>query len=528
MAAPPDPASASAALPGAVDAGWLARIVDASMDGIISFDLQMRVLSWSAGAERIFGYPAAECIGRSLAMIAAGDEAHQPADVERLARGESLRTEATRRRKDGGTVRVSMHITPVRDAAGQVVGGITIARDVSSEQLAHEAMDRTQAMLMAALRELAEANEAKDRFIATLSHELRNPLASIANAAEVLADAGAGAAVRGHALEIVRRQAGSMRQLVDDLLDVTRLRLGRLSMRPGPTHLGEVVSLATETVRSAMAERRHALDIVLPDTDVPLHVDRLRIAQVLGNLLANAAKYTPHGGRVRLHAQCAGGELRIAVEDNGIGLEPNELEQAFGLFVQLPAGGDAGLSGLGLGLALARSIAQLHGGTLHAESEGRGRGCTFVLALPLPAAEAAAAQAPSLAAPVPVPGTGSVLVVDDNKDALWALGRLLERTGYAVFSAGDGLEALALADQVQPSAMLLDIDLPGMSGLDLARQVRSRAWGAGTLLVALTGHGHPRNLEASRAAGFDEHLTKPADLAALRRVLARIGSKPPG
>jgi PAS domain S-box-containing protein len=392
---------------------------------------------------------------------------------------------------------------PVRDAAGAVAGIFVQGHDVTHQVQATMALE--------------EANRRKDEFLATLAHELRNPLAPIRQAARV-AKASPDAARTGWALDVIERQVGHMALLLEDLLDVSRISRGQLQLRLARVDLKGVVDAAVETSSPLIEARRHRLEVVLPPQPVELLADPVRIAQVLGNLLSNAAKYTEPGGSIRLVAEQDADRLLLHVRDNGLGLAPENIEAIFGMFSQVAAAAEHAQGGLGIGLALSRGLVQLHGGTLQARSDGPGQGSEFTVALPLPPQAAAAADIGDAQAPASARDAARrrrVLIADDNADALSTMAMLLEMEGHEVHTAADGEQAVAQAEAVRPDIAILDIGMPRLNGHEVAARIRSSDWGRRMLLIALTGWGQAHDQERARAAGFDHHCTKPVDLGQL-------------
>ncbi|GAB2503797.1 ATP-binding protein [Lysobacter humi (ex Lee et al. 2017)] len=368
------------------------------------------------------------------------------------------------------------------------------------------------------LRQLQLEHRRKDEFLATLAHELRNPLAPIRTGLALL-EAAPDADVAERARRIMQRQLGHMVRLIDDLLDLSRVTRDAITLQVRDVALATVVAGAVEASRPLVEAAGLRLHVELPDAPVHLRVDDTRIAQVLTNLLNNAAKFTPRGGEVRLVARAAGDRLLLAVEDTGIGIAPEQLESIFEMFVR--GGGPQGPGGLGIGLTLSRRLVELHGGHLRAESAGPGQGASLVMELPLVPAMASGPAPADATAERPAGRAQRVLVVDDNEDAAQTLATLLGFDGHAVRCAGDGPAALAHLDGFEPDIAFLDIGLPGMSGYELAARLRARPGGAGMRLVALTGWGREEDRDRARDAGFDHHLTKPVDPQALLALLPR-------
>ena len=369
--------------------------------------------------------------------------------------------------------------------------------------------------------ELREADRRKDEFLATLAHELRNPLAPIRNALHLMRMQGIDSA-QPQLRDIMERQVDHLVRLVDDLLEMSRITTGALELRPGRVELSSVVRNAVETSEPLIAAARHALEVFLPEEAVWLEGDAVRLAQILANLLSNAAKYTPDGGALSLHTRQENGTVVITVRDNGVGIAAESLTRIFEMFGRDQRSDARGKGGLGIGLTLARRLAELHGGSIEARSEGRDRGSEFVVRLPIVAA-APPVRAERLAPPALDPM--NILVVDDNRDGAASLGMILRALGATVRVVHSGPDALEVFDQQKPSVVLLDIGMPGMDGYEVARRLRAGRRSAKTSLVALTGWGQEEDRRRVRDAGFDHHLVKPADLNALQALLSEIGRR---
>jgi signal transduction histidine kinase len=372
--------------------------------------------------------------------------------------------------------------------------------------------------------ELAEADRRKDEFLALLGHELRNPLAPIRNAVGVLHRAGTSAAIAEQARGVIERQVAHMTRLVDDLLDVSRITLGKIVLRKAPVELTGAIEHALETCRPLLDARGHRLSVELPAGPVWLEADPARLKQVVVNLLTNAGKYTEPGGRVGLSAKQQGGEVLLRVWDTGVGIPADMLERIFEKFTQVDRSPSSPSQwGLGVGLSLVKALVELHGGSITAASAGPGRGSTFTVCLPgavAPPPEGADQPGGDVA---PLGRPLRVLLVDDNADGAFMVAELLRHSGHDVRTAANGPAALALARSWRPDAVVLDIGLPGMDGYEVARQLRRQEGMAGALLVALTGYGRDEDRRQALEAGFDAHLVKPADLDELRQVLEAPG-----
>jgi signal transduction histidine kinase/ActR/RegA family two-component response regulator len=385
---------------------------------------------------------------------------------------------------------------------------------------------------------LQQADRRKDEFLATLAHELRNPLAPIRQATAISRMPAATDAQKRWSLEVIERQVGHMALLLDDLLDVSRITRGALTLRRGRQELGAVLDAAVETARPLIDARRHALEIVAPSAPIELEVDPLRVSQVVANLLTNAAKYTDPQGRILLTAALDGDDVVIEVSDNGIGIAPESLPAVFDMFTQLRVGGDRA-GGLGIGLALTKGLVELHGGRLEARSDGPGRGSVFTVRLPRGVGTGTAyldaaprtgrleePQTATLPPPELAPNGRRVLIADDNRDAAESLAALLELEGHRVALAFDGDEALRLFERFRPSVCLLDIGMPRRNGNDVARAIRARPDGGTPTLVAITGWGQETDRHQALVAGFDHHLTKPMDPTQLLRIIETGGPGP--
>jgi signal transduction histidine kinase len=369
-----------------------------------------------------------------------------------------------------------------------------------------------------------EAEVRKDLFLATLAHELRNPLAPLSNALHLLGSTEPADDRQRRALPLMQRQVAQLSHLVDDLLDVARITRGKITLRTEPLDLREAVQHAVENCRSAIDAMAHQFQLDLPPQPLWVEADRTRIAQCVANLLTNAAKYTPRRGRIELALTGSGSSAVIRVRDNGIGFPAGEAPQLFEAFAQVASAAPHAQGGLGLGLSIVKAMIDLHGGHVAAHSEGEGRGACFELTLPLMAAPPAEDAPPAPAGPASA-GTCRVLVVDDNRDSADSLSELLQSCGHETRTAYSGSEALSTAAQWTPQIALLDIGLPDMSGHELAKQLLAQALTPRPVLVALTGWGQPADVARAIEAGFDHHLTKPADVDALLSLVDSVACR---
>jgi PAS domain S-box-containing protein len=400
---------------------------------------------------------------------------------------------------------------PIRDADGRIQRWAGINLDISR-------LKNTE-------RALIEADRRKDEFLATLAHELRNPLAPIRNAVRILDSDAADDRQRKWGREVIARQVQRMSLLLDDLLDVSRITRGQLELKKDYVDLKSVIGIAVETARPLLDAKQHQLQVSLPPENIKLEADPLRLSQVIGNLLTNAAKYTDPQGHIALWARHENAELVIGIRDDGIGLTQESLPGLFTMFSQVNSAIDRAEGGLGIGLALVKGLVALHGGRVEVRSEGLGRGSEFIVHLPhrvLAPANALPREEESGAANASVVRRGRILVADDNRDAAESLALVLRFSGYEVSIAFGGAEALEIARRDRPRAAIIDIGMPGMSGHEVARRMRLEAWGRNAVLIALTGWGQDQDKQAAIAAGFNAHLTKPVDPDAVEGVLDEL------
>jgi PAS domain S-box-containing protein len=404
---------------------------------------------------------------------------------------------------------IESHATPRIGPRGELLGYVGVSPDISALLEAQEA--------------LREADQRKDRFLATLAHELRNPLAPIRTAAEMLTMPNLTSDQLIWSRQVIHRQVEHMARLLDDLLDVARITRGKLHLKKQRVELGTIVDTAVEAARPLITARKHGLTIDLPPEVPTLDADPVRLAQVLSNLLTNAAKYTDPPGRIELTARVQGELLRIAVKDNGIGLSPSVLSDIFEMFAQGPDERGRAEGGLGIGLALVKGLVDLHGGSVEVRSEGAGRGSEFIVTVPCPLPETSpGADAQTSIEPTATVASRKILVADDNQDAANALAMLLRLAGHDVCTAHGGQAALSLAGTFHPEVAVLDIGMPDLDGYEVAKQLRQTTWGKGARLIALTGWGQDDDKRRARDAGFDHHLTKPVDPHRLEALLSAV------
>jgi signal transduction histidine kinase len=390
----------------------------------------------------------------------------------------------------------------------------------ANQELERRVSERTAA-LTEVHEELRRVDRRKDEFLATLAHELRNPLAPIRHAIEIVRATPDTPPNVQWAAEIIERQVRQMKRLVDDLLDVSRITRARLELQSSPVDLAAVIDAAIEAARPGIEAAGHELSVTRPDTPVVLDADPERLAQVFGNLLHNSTKYSPPGGHIWVTVEATDYDVKVSVRDTGVGIPPEALPTIFQMFTQVDRSLERRQGGLGVGLALARRVVELHGGVITARSEGEDRGSEFVVTLPRTRVDAAAPTR----IPTPPPRTRDarrVLVADDNEDAANSLTTFLRLLGHDVRVAFDGVAAIEVARDFQPHFIIMDIGMPGLNGYEAARHIRSEPWGAGVHMVALTGWGQATDKDLARDAGFDAHLTKPAEPEAIARTIANV------
>jgi PAS domain S-box-containing protein len=407
-------------------------------------------------------------------------------------------------------------VLTLRDTAGKPVGFATVSQDVTERRRLEDDLRRLAA-------DLSEADRKKDEFLAMLAHELRNPLAPLSYGVQTLRRAGTPADAVGATADMLERQVAQMARLVDDLLDMSRITQGKIELRTRRVELGPVLEQAVEAVRALHRSIGQELSIVLPQEPVTLDADPARLAQVVGNLLNNASKFTDKGGRIALTVEREGGHVAIRVRDTGIGISAENLPRVFDMFAQVDTSLERSRDGLGIGLTLVKTLVEMHGGTVEARSDGPGLGSEFVVRLPVLAEgpEGGPKETVSTAASR---SRRRILIVDDNEDGAESLALLLTVSGHETHTVHDGLEGIAAIERLRPDLVLLDIGLPGLNGYEVCRRVRQQPWGRDLALVALTGWGQQEDRERSKAAGFTTHMVKPVDPDRLMRLVDSLPS----
>ena len=502
----------------AIAARRLAAIIESSDDAIVSKDLNGVVATWNAGAERIFGYTAAEMIGQPIARLVPPErDDEEPRILERIRRGDRVdHYETVRVRKDGTRIDVSVTISPVKDPYGRIVGASKVARDVTREKALRSELEQR-------VMDLRETDRRKDEFLAMLAHELRNPLGAITNAVHVMEIANDDA-LRERSVSVLRRQVQHQARIVNELLDVSRITRGLVELHFGELDVVKLVREAALDYRGSFEQQSLALTLDLPEESFWVRADQTRLAQVMSNLLSNSAKFTPPGGEVTVAVAAIedASRVEIAVTDTGTGIEADLLPHVFESFSH----GDRSLArsrgGLGLGLAIVKGLVDLHGGEVTVASEGEGRGTAVHIRLPV---LRSTARAPS-EHPQPVSMGGlRILIIEDQPDAADMLKALLEVHGHEVLVAYTGTDGVRVAREQHPDVVLCDLGLPGMDGFEVAAALRTAPGGAPQRLVAVTGYGQEQDRRRSREAGFHHHLVKPIDMGELEEVLSAAGGR---
>jgi PAS domain S-box-containing protein len=525
----------------------LAAIVASSEDAIVSKTLNSIVTSWNAAAERLFGYTAAEMIGQSIIRIIPDDLQHEEDEIlAKLRRGERIeRYETVRRRKDGELLDISLTISPIRDSSGKIVGAAKIAHDITARRRAERTLREREAELakVAAERQLfleserAARSEAerlshlKDEFLATLSHELRTPLNAIQGWTHLLRERKAKPDDFDRALETIDRNVRVQGQIVNDLLDMSRIISGKVHLEVQPLYLHEVVQNAIDAVKQSAAAKGIRIQPLLDSRIGLVRGDPNRLQQVLWNLLTNAIKFTPKNGRVQVVLERVNSHAEVCVEDNGIGINADFLPYVFDRFRQADSTMTRRFGGLGLGLSIVKNLVELHGGSVRVKSPGENQGSSFIVSLPISHVSVEDRQPsgrPSNTAEaletfeLPRLDDVRILVVDDEADGRAFIARMLEDRGALTTCASAAEEALALLSTQHFDLLLSDIGMPDMDGLELVRRARGldRSRTGGPLpAIAVTAYARPEDRQRSLLAGFHMHLSKPVEA---RELIASI------
>ena len=529
---------------------WLAALIESADDAIISKTLDGVITSWNNGAQRIFGYTAEEAVGKSVTMLIPPDHIdEEPAILARLRAGDRIEHyETIRVTKDGRTIDISLTVSPIKGPNGQIVGASKIARDITDQRRARKALDAAYAEANRARSEAEQAAAEKDRlyqkaeessrlkeeFLATISHELRTPLSAILGWTRMLRLGQLSDDERTKALDTIERNARAQAQLIDDLLDVSRIITGKLRMDVRPSDPTAFIDAAVEAVRPAAEAKGVHVQKVMDTGAVAIPGDPVRLQQVVWNLLSNAIKFTPRGGRVQIRSERVNSHLEIVVSDTGQGIAPDFLPHVFDRFRQADQKTSRSHGGMGLGLSIVRHLVELHGGTVKAASAGVGQGAKFTVELPItPVYQVDSTGGrvhPGAKDLLPANDIAdrldglNILIVDDEPDTRELLRRGLEYCGASVRLASSAAEALTALDNDVPDILISDIGMPGVDGYELIKQVRTLQADKGRTVaaIALTAYTRVEDRLLALRAGYDMHVPKPVELTELCAVAVSL------
>jgi two-component system, chemotaxis family, CheB/CheR fusion protein len=517
------------------------KLLEQTHEAIFARDMEGEILYWNHGAELLYGYSVTEAVGQNKFELLGTEEVHRKRLTEGLESIGHWEGELTHRTKAGRPIVIDSTQVVVRQGMRKLV--LETNHDVTDRKRLAEALHRQ-------IEELALSDRHKNEFLAMLAHELRNPLAPLRNAVHILKRQGTTREMASQARDLIERQVTHMTRLVDDLLDAARINRGQVQLQMQPVELQTVIHRVVESTRHMVDERRQRLSVQQPSSPIMLEADPARLEQVFGNLLSNAAKYTPEGGEIHIVVELADTDAAersaapraiVRVRDTGIGIDREMLSRVFDLFTQADRSLDRAVGGLGIGLSVVRSLVELHGGKVKVHSDGRGRGSELTVELPVAPDRRARTETETVkgvgtAAALPAralrPGTEAacattrVLVVDDNPDIAESTALILQLAGYTVKKASSGQEALEMASSFAPAVVLLDIGMPGLDGYAVARRLREEPNLKDAILVAVTGYGTPADRSRAKDAGFDRHLVKPVDPAVLQHLLTDLSAKP--
>jgi PAS domain S-box-containing protein len=480
-------------------------------DAVIATDLDRHVTFINAAAERHFGLRASDVLGCKFVDLYTRkwpNTASEAGMWAALQECDGWRGELTHHTPDGRQLHAEMVVSAMHASDGTANGYVAAIHDITQSKRAQE--------------ELRDADRRKDEFLATLAHELRNPLAPVRNALQVLHMTGPAIPELQWARDVIDRQVQAMTRLIDDLMDVSRINRGKIELKREHVDLAKVVRGAIEPSRPLIEEMGHELSVTLPTGAVVVDADLTRLAQVFQNLLNNAAKYTERGGRIDLRAEVHGGDVVVSVTDTGIGIQADKLPTLFEMFSQVDGTLSRSQGGLGIGLCLVKQLVDLHGGSVEATSGGPGQGSAFEVRLPVVVERTYRRQVSNDGDKARSTSNLRILVVDDNRDAAESLAMLLKIMGNDVHLAHDGEEAVTAAAKVRPDVVLCDLGLPKLNGYEACRRMKAQAWTETMTLIAVTGWGQDDDRRKSQEAGFDHHLVKPVDPQSLMKLLAGL------
>jgi PAS domain S-box-containing protein len=520
-------------------AARLAAIIDSSDDAIVSKTLAGVITSWNQAAERIFGYTAAEAVGQNITLIIPEERRAEEDEVlSRLVRGERINHfETIRRAKDGRRVEISLTVSPVRNSAGRIIGASKVARDISDQRRREQERQLLLEREREARAEAEAVNRSKDQFLATLSHELRTPLNAIYGWARMLDTGRLDEPATRRATEAILRNAAAQVQLIEDLFDVSRVVTGNMRLEVRPLSIAAVLEAALDTVRPAATAKGVHLESVLDPDAGAMMGDPARLQQVVWNLLMNAVKFTPRGGRVAAHVRRVDRQIEIVVSDTGEGIAPEHMPRLFQRFGQADSSSTRRHAGLGIGLSLVRHLVDLHGGAVNAHSAGPGLGATFTVTLPVNAVLEAMPPSQAARAAASNPGTDQlkpvslrdllILVVDDDAAGLELAALILVNAGAEVRTARSAADAMAELEGWSPDVLVTDLAMPDEDGFSLLQRARRMTARRGRRLpaLALTAYGRSEDRIRVLAAGFSLHLAKPVNPAELVLCVASLGGR---
>ncbi|MCA9470926.1 MAG: ATP-binding protein [Nitrospirales bacterium] len=505
-------------------AEYLATILESIGNGVIVVDTDLRITNVNPAAQSMIGVSADEVLGESLVQaIDWKDEqarrsfeslAHTALNSQKVMTSAQVTSLVT---QSGETIVIKQNAAPIRSHSGNITGCVLVLHDMTEEHRLQ--IENTQKTLAAErlANDLEKADHRKDEFLAMLAHELRNPLASVRTAADILRLSGHTDETVAATSSTVERQIRHLSLLIDDLLDVSRITQGKIQLRKAPVEIAEMIEIGLDIARPLLEKCQHTLQVDAPCKSIYLNADRLRVAQIIGNLLHNACKFTSDHGDIHLTIQYDEAILTIIVRDNGIGLAPENLNDIFEMFVQIDTSISRTSNGSGIGLTVVRNLANLHGGSVHAHSKGLGYGSTFTVSLPLERVDPPAEPA------MPLPSVKScrVLVVDDNENNATMMKALLEMENIVVDLAFDGLSAFHKALEFVPDVILLDLGLPKLNGYQVCERLRAEPCGANIFIIALTGWGQESSRQRTQQIGFDDHLVKPVGHREIMEAIAK-------
>jgi PAS domain S-box-containing protein len=509
-----------------LESAWLAAIVESAEDAIISKTLDGIITSWNRGAEQIFGYTADEVVGKPILILIPPDHHdEEPQILQSIRQGKRIEHyETIRQGKDGSLIDISLTVSPIKDTDGKIIGVSKIARDISYQKTVEN--------------RLIEADRRKDEFLATLAHELRNPLAPIRSGLEIIRRVIDDHAKLNETLDIIERQTNQIIHLVDDLLDISRITQGKIKLRIERIELKTAIEIALETSQGLIDESQNELTVTLPYKPIYIEGDLTRVVQIFLNILNNAAKYSDPGGKISLVVSKEDTQAVIRIKDTGLGIAREMQPKIFEMFGQIQTVNEQARGGLGIGLSVVKKLVKMHGGGVKVFSEGLGKGSEFIIRLPLAAEQSKTLPADKISetdilqtAQMKMPDDlenskkqskarqFSILVVDDNPDAAEMLETLLSIDGHTVRKAFEAKTGIEIAEEFQPEVCLCDIGLPGMNGYELAAHLRSLL--PDTLLISISGWGQEEDHRRSIEAGFNYHLVKPVKLDDLLKLIQK-------